>query len=311
MKNKFPLGTWPILIASVLWAFGYFARKTAMQDISPLLLNAIIAPIVAIFAFFYCRLSPKRLWDVMRGHPLRLFTLSLSGVVIGSTLMMVGLDRLDLGVATVLEKLQPIFTLFMAALFLKERFSPQLYPFCVLALLGAVFVSTPNPFAIHFFTPDVLGVSFIHSHAFGFLAIVGAAFSWGIASVTGRALVLKGISPQELTFFRFALAGVVMAPLFLFAGDGEGLALNLTPTSIGLLLAAGIISNGFGYILYYQGLQTVDATTANFLELITPAVALLLGFAFLHESLTTSQWLAIPVMLFAVYRISVGPKVKT
>lgn len=66
-----------------------------------------------------------------------------------------------------------------------------------------------------------------------------------------------------------------------------------------------------GYILYYKGLRHVPAGIAGLLELLTPIVALLLGFSFLGETLSDSQLAAIPLLLYTVWRISVPDNIFT
>jgi drug/metabolite transporter (DMT)-like permease len=296
-RDYFLKGVLPIFLASVLWAFGYFIRKRLLGDISPIVLTGVISAIVAVFIYAVYRPGLGSMGRHFRAHTLKFIGLSFSGVLFGSTLMLVGLDRLDLGVATLLEKLQPLFTIGMAALFLKERLPAKLIPYCLLALASSYFISTAHPWAFAYSTADLVGIA----------AIVGAAFLWGISSVLGRFLALENIPSAELVFLRFAITAVATLPIVLFSYDAS-LRLNFNTETWLFILAAGIGGTGYGYVLYYKGLKHVDAPTAGFVELITPVVALLLGIIFLSEHLSPSQWAAIPVLLFSVWRITAAPR---
>jgi drug/metabolite transporter (DMT)-like permease len=291
-------GVLPILGASTLWAFGYFIRKTLLKDVSAFALVWLTAVMVAAFMFVGCRLDLKKVWKRFKAHKYRFIGLSVSGVLLGQTLMYIALDRLDLGVTTLLEKLQPIFTIWMAALFLKEKLSANLVPYCVLALISSYFISVPHPLEGGVFKADLIGI----------LAVVAAAFFWGISSTIGRSLAKVDIGAGEIAFLRFSIAAVLSAPFF-FLLEGTSLSDHQTSWQFwGLLFIAAIGGTGCGYLLYYRGLKHVDAPTAGFLELLTPVIALGLGIVFLQERLSWTQWSAIPVMLFAVWRITTAPR---
>ncbi|HVY12295.1 MAG TPA: DMT family transporter, partial [Alphaproteobacteria bacterium] len=217
-KTHFLKGVLPILAASALWALGYFARKVLLRDIPPLTLIGLLSALVAVVSFFIFRLKLLQLWQRFKAFKYRFIALSLTGVFIGSTLMLVGLDHLDLGTATLLEKLEPVFTAILAAVFLREKLALKLIPYCVLAFVSSYFISVSHPFALHEAKLDVLGVP----------AVAGAAFFWGVSSVLGRALVVAGVSAAEMTFMRFAITGLLALPwLFVMkegfpARDGAG-----------------------------------------------------------------------------------------
>ncbi|MBI3419803.1 MAG: DMT family transporter [Proteobacteria bacterium] len=292
-KNYFRQGVLPILVAAALWAVGYYLRKSLLKSVPPLVLIFLISTIVAVFIFLVYRLDAKHLWDRFKAHKYKLIGLSLSGAFVGSTLMLIGLDHLDLGVATLLEKLQPLFTLGMAAVFLNEKLAWKLVPYGVLAVIASYFISVPHPFDGEILKADFVGIA----------AIAGAAFCWGISSVLGRFLVKAKVFSAELAFMRFAVAAVVALPC-MFLVQGPALSLHFTPTAWLMIFVAAMGCTGYGYVLYYNGLKWVDAPTAGFLELVTPAVSLFLGIVFLQERLSLSQWMAVPVMLFSVYRIT-------
>jgi drug/metabolite transporter (DMT)-like permease len=291
-------GVLPILGASTLWAFGYFIRKTLLKDVSAFALVWLTAVIVAVFMFFACRLNLKKVWKRYKAHKYSFIGLSVSGVLLGQTLMYVALDHLDLGVTTLLEKLQPIFTIWLAAMFLKEKLSTNLIPYCVLALVASYFISVPDPLGGGIFKADLVGL----------LAVAAAAFFWGISSTIGRSLAKVDIGAGEIAFLRFLIAAVISAPFFFLAEGADLSGHHMSWQFWGLLFVAAIGGTGCGYLLYYRGLKHVDAPTAGFLELITPVIALILGIVFLQERLSWTQWAAIPVMLFAIWRIMAAPR---
>ena len=103
---------------------------------------------------------------------------------------------------------------------------------------------------------------------------------------------------------RLIVASALMIPLALMGGASD-FGWHYSLNTWVLIIAAAVLSTGCGYLLYYKGLAVVNVSTTAFLELITPVAALLLGLSFLHETLTLTQGMAIPVLLYAVYKIAV------
>jgi drug/metabolite transporter (DMT)-like permease len=290
-------GVVPILAASTLWAFGFLARKVALRDISPVVLTAVTSAIVTLFMVVVFRINIRHLWGAFAKHWIRFAGLSLTGVALGTTFMFVALDHLDLGVAASLEKLQPIFTAVLAALFLNERFPKKLIPYCLIAIVSSYFISSPDPFNFHATKTDWYGI----------WAVLGAAFSWAAAGVIGKSLTNSGLNSPEITTIRFLIGTILLAPLI---ATSQFVHFHISSSLYvwAIIIITAIFSTGLGYILFYKGLKHVDASTSAFLELITPVISLWLGLSFLNEKLSVTQLIAIPVLLYAIYVIIITPK---
>lgn len=90
----------------------------------------------------------------------------------------------------VLQKLQPIVAVALAAWLLGERIRPRFAVYAVPALSGAWLLTFADPFSVHV---RVLEAA---------LLAVGAAVLWGAGTVLGR-LVGDEVNPRELTVLRY------------------------------------------------------------------------------------------------------------
>lgn len=296
-RQTFFHGVLPVLTASVLWAFGYFARKTILYDITPFTLTTLTSLIVMVFLTALFRPSPAQLWAVFKSNVICFFGIAVFGVIFGGTLMFVALDHMDLGVANILEKLQPIFTLILAYYTLKERFSRATLVYSVLALFSSWMIAAG----------DARNLTLAHTDAAGLLAVIGAALSWAAGTIFGKILMNRDLRSRDVTLVRFILASAILLPLFTL--QPAPLAhLRLEPQTWLILILSAVVCTGIGYVVYYKGLRYLPASTSNFLELVTPVVSVLLGIAFLDEKLTFLQIIFIPLMLFSVYKISTAKK---
>lgn len=289
------IGNFLILFASLLWGLAYFFRKLILNDIHPLLLTFFVSVIATVTLFVVGRARFRSLLALFWRKPWQCIGLSFFGNVLGTTLMFLGLHSLDLSTATLLEKVQPLFVLFLAAAVLKEKIDKQLIPFIVLALVSSFFISTKTPFDLHISRSELLGVVYV----------VLAAFSWAVSSILGKHLLFDGHEPLELGIMRFGIGGVFLIPFFVFA---EQLSLFVTYSLflIMVVVFTSIVCSGLGIALYYHGLKNTTVSIAAFLELMTPLSSILLGTLFLSEALAVTQIVATPFFLYSIYRISSG-----
>ena len=290
------LGALSIAAASVLWAFGYLVRKTALHSIAGVSLTLYISITVSLFFVLVFRPKVEEVRVAFLRHAKLYFGLAFFGVVVGTTAMFLGICRLPLGVALLLEKLQPLFTLAAAHLFLGEKLERRAAPYIATALVSSYFVTSKYPLNVSLGGTDPWGVAYV----------VLAAFSWGISSVIGRRLMLDGPDPRVVTLLRFTIGSLMLLPIVLVMGAYEPS--DFSTKTLAAMIFVAVASTGSGYLLFYFGLKQVSASVSGFLELLTPVVGLLLGTILLDESLTATQLLAAPVLLTAVYRLAQLPR---
>ncbi len=281
-----------ILFAAILWGVSYFLRKLIVHEINPFLFTFLIALITSIFLITIGAASPRKCIETFKKHPWHYLGLSFLGSVLGGILMLKSLQLLDLAVVTLLEKLQPLFVVLLLTLFFKESVPKSVYPYIALALISSYFVSLKNPW-----------VMVSETQAWGIVYIVLAALVWSISTLLGKKLVHATDSVADLIVIRFGLAVCILLPFMLSSGS-EIKTIITEPSLMITLLILGVGCTIAPYLLYYKGLQRTSAITASFLELLTPIVSLTLALVFLKESYSITQLIAIPILLYSVYKIS-------
>ncbi|MCB0359268.1 MAG: DMT family transporter, partial [Bdellovibrionales bacterium] len=134
-------GASAIIAASVLWGVGYFLRKLILTDVSPILLAFLNAWVAAVALAALFRIQPHEVWRTFRAQPLYYLGLAFLGVAFGTTLLFYGLRLLDLGVAILLEKLQPVFTVILAWFIFGERYEPKILVLMAVAVAASYLVA--------------------------------------------------------------------------------------------------------------------------------------------------------------------------
>jgi drug/metabolite transporter (DMT)-like permease len=183
----------------------------------------------------------------------------------------------------VLQKVQPLVAVTLAAVLLGERPRPRFGIFLAAGLAGTWLMAFPSPFDVS-----------LHGLAPVFYAL-GAAALWALGTVLGRFLALE-LPFQQVTAVRFAfglpasLAAVLVlgAPLRASVHDELFIAL--------LAIVTGLIA----LLLYYWGLQRTTASVASLAELTFPVVAIAVGYFAFDTTLTSSQLAGVVVTSLVV-----------
>ncbi|MFQ1002333.1 EamA family transporter [Modestobacter sp. SSW1-42] len=183
----------------------------------------------------------------------------------------------------VLQKLQPLIALLLAAVLLGERLRRRFWTFAVPALVGAWLLAFPRPLDIS-----------VASAAAASLAL-GAAVLWAAGTVLGRFAAAE-MTADDTMALRFAFGLVAMVGMVSLRGGWAPLPLRAVPFVVGLALVTGLLA----LALYYRALRHTPASRATLAELAFPVTAAGVGVVVLGRALTPSQWLGFVVVLVAV-----------
>src|SRR3989344_3489025 len=217
----------------------------------------------------------------------------LSGAL-GTVLYTAALGKIQFipfSVVVLLQQLQPLFAIAAAAVLLREPISRRFFGLTVAALIAAYFVAFPE-----------LRVTQV---AGGMLAAallaVGAAASWGISTAFSK-YALRDTSFLHVTAARFGLTPLFALLFVLFLGQQESL--FALPASAWQTILAITFSTGLvALAIYYFGLKRIPASRSTLLELAWPLSAALVGYVFLDDRLTATQWVGAAVLLIVMWLV--------
>lgn len=136
---------------------------------------------------------------------------------------------------------------------------------------------------------------------FPLLAIVVAASCGGLGTVA-----MKGWARDidSFVFNGFAMATGAAGLAAISLATGEPWAIPSWPAGLAPILYLGLVGSVVAFVAYHWLLHRVDATTASYVTLITPIVALFLGFAFANEVPDPADALGTAVTLVGIYLAS-------
>ncbi len=268
---------WGLLVLlSLLWGGAFVFMKIAVTALPPFVVVLCRVALAAATLALALRLSgqalPKgrTLWLAFAG-------MGLLNNLIPFSLIAFGQTRIGSGLASILNATTPVFSILIAhALTRDERMKPHtlagvVLGFCGVAVLmgGAGLAPQDHPLL-------------------PMLACLGAALSYGFASVFGRRFRAMGVTPMASAFGQTAASSLLLLPVVLMLDAPWHLPLP-SASVLGALVALAVPCTALAYILFFRVLAVGGAVNASLVTLLIPPSAILLGQTVLGERLSVQQ----------------------
>lgn len=285
-----------ICTAATLWGLDGVVLTPRLYNLEVnfvvFLLHAI--PFLLFNLFLYNEY--KQLRSLSKKDLLAFFLVALFGGAVGTMAIVKALFLVNfqhLTVVVLLQKLQPVFAVALAAIILKEKLNAKFLLWGTTAIIGAYFLT------FGFEAPNLdTGSKTVQAALFALLA----AFSFGSATVFSKQLLGK-YNFKTVTFYRYGFTAVIMLGIVLFSGTLLQFE-NITATNW-LIIGIIALTTGSGAIfIYYYGLKNVKAMVATICELCFPISAVIFDYFINDELLSPVQWVSAALMIFSIVMIN-------
>lgn len=285
-----------VILAASLWGIDGIVLRPSLYGLPVPLVVLIESAIVALL------LSPILIKNIEKIKKLSVkdwiafFFVALLGGAIGTmaiTKALFYVNFVNLSVVILIQKLQPVFAISLAAIYLKERLPKEFFLWASLAIIGAYIMtfgfSLPN-----FSTGDYTTLAAL-------LSLI-AAFSFGSSTVFSKR-ALRNVNFSVGTYIRFSLAFIIM--MVWIAITGEYSAINQVSKNQWLIfLLIAFTTGGAAIFLYYYGLKNITASVATVCELAFPLTAVILDY-FIHGSmLNIIQWIGVTILILSILKVT-------
>ncbi|MFA6513781.1 MAG: EamA family transporter [Patescibacteria group bacterium] len=309
-NNKFGLkpgqiiGSLAIMLAALFWSIdGLFIRpKFYVLPAELVVFLEHVLGFVILSPFIF--LSWHKIKSLSTKSWLALGWISVFGGLIGTIFITKAFfsamdGEVSFATVVILQKLQPIFALLLARLILKEKLDKRFYRWALIAIVASYFIAFAKTGL------DLSGVNWTHSGAlFAFIA----AFAFGSSTVFGKR-ISNHLDYKAVAALRFGLTSILALILIAITVPFKNFGV-VSPEQWGLLGIIVLTSGAGSMFVYYFGLRRVPASAATVLELFWPFSALVLDYVFNHNYLNLLQLIALGILLFAFYKISVLGRLK-
>ena len=297
-KTSVIAGAFAICLSAVLWGLDGIVLTPRLYNLNVGLVVFVLhaLPFLIMNLFLY---KEYRLLKVLsQKEILYLFLIALMGGAIGTMAIVRALflvEFRDLTIVVLLQKLQPIFAIALAAILLRERVKKNFFLWASLAIIAGYFLTFG------------WGLPYLGSDSKTALAAAYsllAAFSFGSATVLSKG-VLHRLPFQAATFFRYGFTTIIMLVFVIVTGTISGIA-GATSHNWLIILIITFTTGSGAIFLYYYGLRKVKSMLATICELCFPLSAIVFDYIFHGKVLSAVQWVSAMVMLIAIVRLSIG-----
>ena len=264
---------WTMLTGlSIIWGGSFFFIALSAKELPSFtivflrvaLASLMLWPVLMLFGKKFPR--DKEIWKMF-------FTIGLINNVIPFSLITWGQHHIASGLASILNATTPFFTLLLAHFLTREeRISKNRLSGLVIGFFGVVLI---------------VGLDFAEEASvnnLAQLAVLGAAFLYGLAIVYGRKFNSMGINPIIAATGQLTASTMILFPIVLLVESPWNLPFPSHVTWFAIF-GLGALSTALAFILYYRVLATAGAVNISLVTFLIPVSAIVLGVLFLNERL--------------------------
>ena len=285
-----------VIIAASLWGVDGIVLRPILYTLPVPLVVFIESAIVALVLTPFFLKNQNEIKALRPVDWLSFIGVALLGGAIGTmaiTKALFYVNYVNLSIVVLIQKLQPVFAILLAAVLLKEKLPKTFFLWAGTAIAGAYLMT----FGLVF---PVLSTSDKTTLA-AFFALI-ATVSFASSTVLSKR-ALKNVSFNLGTYLRFLITTLIMLIIVLSSGlIWEVGQVSQKQALIFLLIAFS--TGGPAIFLYYYGLKRITASVATICELAFPLTAVVLEYVLRQNILSAIQWIGALVLLFSIIQVS-------
>jgi len=289
-------GAMSICVAATLWGLDGVVLTPRLYSLNIGLVVFIFHALPFLLMNLFMYKQYKYIRNFTKGDILMFFLLSLFGGAVGTLAIVKALFLVNfkaLTIVVLLQKLQPVFAITLAALLLGEKLKRNFLLWSALAIVAGYFLT----FGLHLPDMETHGQTAL---AAGFSLL--AAFAFGSSTVFSKK-VLRKYSFFTATFYRYGFTSIIMLLFVLSTGTLKYIP-SITGIQWSIFALIGITTGSGAIFLYYFGLTRIRAMLATICELCFPVSAILFDYLVNDRVLSLVQWISAAVLIFAILKLS-------
>ncbi|WP_272578799.1 MULTISPECIES: EamA family transporter [Providencia] len=263
-------------LAPIVWGSTYLVTTEMLPAGMPLTLAVLRALPAGLLLILVLRKLPEGIWC------LRVVVLGVLNFSLFWWLLFIAAYRLPGGVAATVGAVQPLIVLFLSRWLLNNR----LFAVSIMASIAGVF-----GVAILLLTPNAA------LDPLGIIAGLAGAFSMAAGTVLSRRWQ-PPVSALTFTSWQLTAGGLVLLPFAIIFEPALPTLSSLNLIGLGYLT---LIGGALTYALWFRGLAILGPSSVASLGFLSPVSAVVLGWFYLNQQLSTLQFIGMVVILLSVW----------
>ncbi|MEQ5618558.1 EamA family transporter [Providencia rettgeri] len=263
-------------LAPIVWGSTYLVTTEMLPAGIPLTLAVLRALPAGLLLILVLRKLPEGIWW------LRVVVLGVLNFSLFWWLLFIAAYRLPGGVAATVGAVQPLIVLFLSRWLLNNRLSAVSIMASIAGVFGvAILLLTPNA------ALDPLGI----------IAGLAGAFSMAAGTVLSRRWQ-PPVSALTFTSWQLTAGGLVLLPFAIIFEPALPTLSSLNLIGLGYLT---LIGGALTYALWFRGLAILGPSSVASLGFLSPVSAVVLGWFYLNQQLSTLQFIGMVDILLSVW----------
>lgn len=275
-----------LVVLSIVWGLSFVLVEVALTGAPPLVVVLARVGFAALALLIYCAIAGIRI--TLSGRLTGLFiALGFANNVVPFCLITYGQTQITGSLAAILNATTPLFTVVIAHFWgrVETATAPK---------LAGVLTGVAGVAVLMGLDTDVTGAARSSGALLGQLAVLGAAFAYGVAAVLGKRL--SGHPPVAVATGMLCASTVMLTPIVLYLAP-ESFTRPVTGDALAAMIGLALISTAFAYLLYFRILASAGATNAMLVTFLIPVTAIALGVATLGEPLEAHHLAGLALIL--------------
>lgn len=275
-----------VIASAMLWGtYGSFLTFISARGMSANVINLLRFASTSLPVLLYLALRSREELNVRKKDLPLFFANGLASILFFTSCYAAAIRETKIATAAALLYTAPAFVMLLSALLFGEKLTLR-KGFCVLlSVLGCALVSGLGPGGAALTTR-------------GLLLGLGAGLGYALYSIFSRLLQQRGYSTYTNVCYTFLIASAAYFAVSLAEGSaGEILAL---PGAALLSVFCGLFTGLLAYLLYTNGLKSLEPSRAAQLATVEPVFAALLGALLFSQRLSALELLGVALVVIAV-----------
>jgi len=277
-------GSWvdiALLSVAFIWGTNFAITKRALEEVHPLVFNAIRITFSLLFLLGVMLLVEKEplskvLPDKNKGA--KILLMGFLGNFLFQMFFIFGVSWTTAGNAALFAATAPVWTVIVGWLRGSEEISSKVFMGILMTISGAAFIALYKNG----------GVTLSSSTLRGDVLILFSAMSWGSYTALCKPF-LSSISPNRLALTTFIPAYPLLVIAAIPVWPEWATILSYDREMWFAILYSGVLSTGLAYLLWNMAIKKVGSAQTAIYGNVVPIIAILTGLFYLGEQIQVQQ----------------------
>ena len=266
----------PTAVAPIIWGSTYIVTTEFLPEHHPVTIALLRALPAGLFLLLISRKLPQGEWWA------KVFILGALNFSIFLVLLFITAYRLPGGVAATLGATQPLIVIFLAHKMLKTPLNIKIISAALLGFFGVTLL---------IFSPEK------HLDPIGIVAGLGGAISMALGIVLTRKWQ-PTVPLLTFTAWQLTAGGILLVPVAIWV---EPSIPYFSQTNLIGITWLSLMGAAVAYFLWFRGISHIALNTLSTLGFLSPATAVILGWAILEQNLSLSQSFGLLIVFSSIW----------